>query len=99
MENCLHVMFIEKTKSYNKLTKATVERHVANLKALDEAGHIELAGVFKGYPGVAGMYILKAESYEAAEKLCRQEPLVAEGFATYKLKAIQPANRENNYLL
>ena len=66
MEQWLYVMFIEKTKIYNKLTKAAVERHVANLKALDEAGHIELAGVFKGYPGVAGMYILKADSSSAA---------------------------------
>ena len=54
MEKWLYVMFIEKTKTYNRLTKAAVERHVANLRALDEAGHIELAGVFKGYPGVAG---------------------------------------------
>ena len=99
MEQWLYVMFIEKTKIYNKLTKAAVERHVANLRALDEAGHIELAGVFKGYPGVAGMYILKAESYEAAEELCRQEPLVVEGFATYKLKALLVAERENHYLL
>ena len=99
MEQWLYVMFIEKTKTYNKLTKAAVERHVANLRSLDEQGHIELAGVFKGYPGVAGMYILRAESYEAAEELCKQEPLVAEGFATYKLKALQPANKENNYLL
>ena len=89
----------EKTKTYNKLTKAAVERHVANLRQLDEEGHIELAGVFKGYPGVAGMYILRAESYEEAEELCGREPLVAEGFATYKLKALQPANKENNYLL
>lgn len=99
MEQWLYVMFIEKTKTYNKLTKAAVERHVANLRQLDEEGHIELAGVFKGYPGVAGMYILRADSYEAAEELCRREPLVAEGFATYKLKAMQPANRDNNYLL
>ena len=99
MEQWLYVMFIEKTKTYNKLTKAAVERHVANLRALGEAGHIELAGVFKGYPGVAGMYILRAESYEEAEELCGREPLVAEGFATYKLKALQPANQENNYLL
>ena len=99
MEQRLYVMFIEKTKSYNKLTRAAVERHVANLKALDEAGHIELAGVFKGYPGVAGMYILRAESLEEAEELCKQEPLVVEGFATYKLKPLQPANHENNYLL
>jgi len=65
----------------------------------DDGGHLELCGVFKGYPGVAGMYILRADSYEAAEELCRREPLVAEGFATYKLKAMQPANRDNNYLL
>ena len=99
MEKWLYAMFIEKTKSYNRLTKAAVERHVANLRELDEKGHIELAGVFKGYPGVAGMYILRAENYEEAEALCRQEPLVLEGFATYRLKALQVANRENNYLL
>ena len=99
MEQWLYVMFIEKTKIYNKLTKAAVERHVANLKALDEEGHMELAGVFKGYPGVAGMYILKAGSFEEAEALCQREPLVLEGFATYKLKALQVADKENNYLL
>ena len=99
MEQWLYVMFIEKTKTYNRLTKAAVERHVENLRQLDDAGHIALAGVFKGYPGVAGMYILKADSLEEAEALCQREPLVAEGFATYKLKALQPANRETNYLL
>lgn len=99
MEQWLYVMFIEKTKTYNRLTKAAVERHVENLRQLDDAGHIALAGVFKGYSGVAGMYILKADSLEEAEALCQREPLVAEGFATYKLKALQPANRENNYLL
>ena len=99
MEQWLYVMFIEKTKTYNRLTKAAVERHVENLRQLDDAGRIALAGVFKGYPGVAGMYILKADSLEEAEALCQREPLVAEGFATYKLKALQPANRENNYLL
>ncbi len=92
MEKWLYVMFIEKTKTYNRLTKAAVERHVANIKALDEEGHLELCGVFKGYPGVAG-------SYEEAEELCSREPLVTEGFATYKLKALQVADRENNYLL
>ena len=99
MEKWLYVMFIEKTKTYNRLTKAAVERHVANIRALDDEGHLELCGVFKGYPGVAGMYILRADSYEQAEELCRREPLVLEGFATYKLKALQVADRENNYLL
>ena len=99
MEKWLYVMMIEKTKSYNRLTKAAVERHVARLEELDNQGHLELAGVFKGYPGVAGMYILRAESYEAAEELCKQEPLVVEGFATYQLKALLVAERENHYLL
>ena len=98
-EKWLYVMFIEKTKSYNRLTKAAVERHVANLKSLDDEGHLEMAGVCRGYPGVAGMYLLRAESYEEAEELCKKEPLVVEGFATYKLKALQVADRENNYLL
>ena len=69
MEQWLYVMFIEKTKTYNRLTKAAVERHVENLRQLDDAGHIALAGVFKGYSGVAGMYILKADSLEEAEAL------------------------------
>lgn len=99
MEKWLYVMFIEKTKTYNRLTKAAVERHVANIRALDDEGRLELCGVFKGYPGVAGMYILRADSYEEAEELCRREPLVLEGFAAYKLKALQVAGRENNYLL
>ena len=99
MDSWLYVMFIEKTKTYNRLTKAAVERHVANLTKLDDAGYLELGGAFKGYPGVAGMYVLRAGSYEEAEELCKSEPLVLEGFATYKLKAMQAANRENNYLL
>ena len=94
MEKWLYVMFIEKTKTYNRLTKAAVERHVANIRALDEEGRLELCGVFKGYPGVAGMYILRAGSYEEAEELCKRE-----GFAAYKLKALQVADRENDYLL
>lgn len=68
MEKWLYVMIIEKGKLYNKVTKAVIERHVANLKRLDDKGNLELGGAFKGY-------------------------------ATYKLKALQVANRENNYLL
>lgn len=99
MDKWLYVMFIERGKTYNKMTKAVVERHVGNIRKLDDDGHLELCGVFKGYPGVAGMYILKAGSYEEAEELARLEPLVLEGYATYKLRALQVANRENNYLL
>ena len=99
MEKHLYIMFIERTKTYNKLNKAAVERHVENLRRLDDAGKIALCGPFKGYPGVAGMVAFQTETYEEAEALCRQEPLVLEGFAAYKLRTLQVANRENNYLL
>lgn len=99
MEKWLYVMEIIKGKTYNRMTKAVVERHVENIRKMDDEGKLALCGVYKGYPGVAGMFILRAESLEEAEALCRLEPLVAEGFATYRLHAMREANRENNYLL
>lgn len=45
------------------------------------------------------MVVFKTESREEAEELCKREPLVAGGYATYKLRDMMPANRENNYLL
>ena len=89
----------QKGKTFNKVTKAVITRHVENLRNLDAEGKIELCGPFKGYPGVAGMVIFKTESYEEAEALCRLEPLVAEGFASYTLAALQAGDKENNYLL
>ena len=99
MEKWLYVMTIKKAKTYNKVTKAVITRHVQNLRKLDAEGKIELCGPFKGYPGVAGMVIFKTQSYEEAEALCKQEPLVAEGYASYILAALQVADKDNNYLL
>ncbi len=99
MDKWLYVMTIKKGKSYNKVTKDVIVRHVENLKNLDADGKIELCGPFKGYPGVAGMVIFKTQSYEEAEALCKLEPLVAEGYATYVLAALQVADKDNNYLL
>ncbi len=45
------------------------------------------------------MVIFKTQSYEEAEALCKQEPLVAEGHASYILAALQVADKDNNYLL
>lgn len=92
-------MIIKKEKSYNKVTKAVITRHVENLRKLDADGKIELCGPFKGYPGVAGMVIFKTNSYEEAEALCKLEPLVAEGYASYTLASLQVADKDNNYLL
>ena len=99
MGKSLYVMFLEKTKIYKKMNEAAVVSHVDNIRKLDDDGNMELCGVFKGYPGVAGMVILRAESYEEAEELCKREPLVAEGYATYKLRQLQVADKDNNYLL
>ncbi len=99
MEKWLYVMIIKKKKSYNKVTKAVITRHVENLRKLDADGKIELCGPFKGYPGVAGMVIFKTNSYEEAEALCKLEPLVAEGYASYTLASLQVADKDNNYLL
>lgn len=95
----MYVMMIKRGKSYNKVTKAVITRHVENLKTLDNDGKIELCGPLKGYPGVAGMVIFKTQSYEEAEALCKQEPLVVEGYATYTLVTLQVADKDNNYLL
>lgn len=45
------------------------------------------------------MVIFKTQSYEEADALCKREPLVAEGFATYTLASLQVADKDNNYLL
>ena len=98
-ERLLFVMLLEKTIIYKKMNKAAVIRHVDNLRKLDDDGDLELCGVLRKCPGFAGMVILKARSYEDAEELCKREPLVIEGYATYKLMSLQVGNRENNYLL
>ena len=99
MENCLYTMFIVRGKTYNKINKAMVEKHIENIRKLDDEGKLELCGAFKGYPGIAGMLVLRVDSYEEAEEICKSEPFVAEGYATYKLYEFQAGNRENNYLL
>ncbi len=99
MEKLMYMMMIQKSKTYNRLTKSVITEHVENIRRLDDAGKLEICGVFKGYPGMAGMYILKTDSREEAEEICKMEPLVTGGYATYKLVGLQIADRENNYLL
>ena len=59
----------------------------------------EQQGVHQIKNDEAGMVVFKTASYEEAEALCKLEPLVAEGYATYTLTALQVADKENNYLL
>jgi len=95
----MYVMLIERGKSYNKINKAMVIKHVEHIRKLDDDGKLALCGATKGYPGVAGMLVLKTESYEEAEAICKSEPFVAEGYATYKLFSLRVGNKDNNYLL
>ena len=99
MEKKMYLMMIKKSKTYSKLTKQTVLEHVENIRKLDDQGKLEICGVFHGYPGMAGMYILKVESLEEAEEICKAEPLVTKGYATSQLAGQEIASRENNYLL
>ena len=99
MNEWLYVAFIERGKTYNKMTGEVVKRHVAHIRDMDDRGLVELCGAFRGYPGVAGMYILKVASPEEAETLCQADPVVAEGYGTYKVRKLLVANRENGYLM
>jgi len=98
-EKWLYVMLIERGKSYKKVNKAMITKHVDHLRNLDDNGKLALCGPTIGYPGIAGMVILKAQSIEEAEEICKSEPLVVGGYATYKLFSLLEANRENGYLL
>ena len=100
MEKLLYyVMLIERGKTYNKINQEMVSKHVEHIKKLDDNKQLVLCGPLKGYPGVAGMVIFKAESHEEAKAICKSEPFVAEGYATYKLSTLEVGNRDNDYLL
>ncbi|MCL2142248.1 MAG: YciI family protein [Methanimicrococcus sp.] len=99
MEEPTYVMLIERGKTYNKINKAMVIKHVDRIRKLDDDGKLVLCGPTKGFSGIAGMIIFKAESYEEAEEICKAEPFVIEGYATYKLFSMRIGNKENNYLL
>ena len=46
--------------------------HVENIRKLDDEGKLEICGVFKGYPGMAGMYILKQRAVKKQRKFANQ---------------------------
>ena len=53
MEKLMYMVMLEKSKTYNKMTKKVVTEHVENIRRLDDEGKLEICGVFKGYPGMA----------------------------------------------
>jgi uncharacterized protein YciI len=99
MDEILYVMLIERGKTYNKINMEMVKKHVSRIKKMDDDGKLVLCGPTKGYPGVAGMIVFRASDMNEAEEMCKAEPFVIEGYATYKLVSMRPGTRENNYLL
>ena len=45
MEQLLYVMLIERGKTYNKMNKAAAERHVDNIRRLDNSGKLALCAI------------------------------------------------------
>ena len=99
MELSTFVMFIERGENYKRINKALVIRHVENIRNLDNEGRLVVCGTTKGFPGVAGMIVFQAKDEKEAKAFCRSEPLVIEGYATYRLVTLRVGNKENNYLL
>lgn len=89
--------FVYLMHNLKPLTNAVVARHVDHLRALDDGGRLVFSGPFEDQPG--GMVILLAESSEDAVLIADRDPFMAEGYKTYELITVIPANRENNYLL
>ena len=98
MELLTFVMLIERTERYNKINQAMVDKHIAFIRKLDDEERLVLCGSTKGYPGVAGMIVFKAEDLNKAKALCQTEPFVAEGYASLKIFSLRVGNKANNYL-
>lgn len=89
-----YVILINRQKEY---TIDVINRHVEHLKQLDKNGYLVLCGPFIDYDG--GMIIIKAESLKAAKMIAESDPFITEGFGTYKLRTLELADKENQYLL
>ena len=51
MEKLMYMMLIEKSKTYNRLTKKVVTEHVENIKRLDDEGSWKSAVCLKAIRG------------------------------------------------
>jgi uncharacterized protein YciI len=74
-----------------------IARHVVHLRALDDSGALVVCGPFAD--GDGGMVCLTAEDENAARTMAANDPFVAEGFKTFRLRELTRASRENDYLL
>lgn len=59
--------------------------HMDNMKVMAEAGKLLCAGPFGDENG-GGIWILKTDSYEEAQKLCESDPAVINDRLLYKIR-------------
>jgi uncharacterized protein YciI len=90
----LYVILLSKRKPF---TEEVIKDHVSHLKSLDEQGKLVVCGPFTDVDG--GIIIIRASSIEEARTIAESDPFFSEGFESYKLRTLQRACRENNYLL
>ena len=84
----LYMMVIEKGARYHEVGTEVIERHTEHISRLDRRGSLALCGPLTGHIDIAGMVILKAQSLEEAENICKADPLITGGYATYRLRAM-----------
>lgn len=78
------------------LNGSLVRDHVSHLRELDRQGKLVLCGPFRDYPG--GMIIIRAGSYEEADRIARNDPFVSSGTESYELRTWELSCEENNHL-
>lgn len=78
-------------------TQDAIERHVARLRDLDDAGRLVAAGPLAD--GSGGLIIASFDSMDDAQAWADAEPFVVDGYETVDVRAWIPATRANDYLL
>ncbi len=90
-----YAIFLEKVPGRDT-PRASIDAHVAHLRALDEAGKLVLCGPFTDH--ASGLVVVHARDKAEAEAIAAADPFVRDGVRTFTVRTWQLANRENNYL-
>jgi len=91
MSNMREYYFVELLRIPNRpvFDSATVMNiqtaHLNNIDSLYKAGKLVLAGPFGDNKG-GGIFILKANSFEDAVKMCESDPAIKNGRLNYKIR-------------